>query len=165
MRAGHLAHSPEGSGPCTDRLLPTTPFDRFKCIPTYAVTMTMLVAYDGRENTEKALDRAISEAVLHGEKLYILSVIPRGSETQADIDRTHSFADAALERAKAGGADAHVIVESGVPDTEILSAASRFGCETIFVGRSGKTSLDRVIMGSVSNSIVANAKCTVVVVQ
>ena len=26
----------------------------------------MLVAYDGRENTEKALDHAISEAVLHG---------------------------------------------------------------------------------------------------
>ena len=127
--------------------------------------MTMLVAYDGRENTEKALDHAISEAVLHGEKLYILSVIPRGSETQADIDRTHSFADAALEKARAGGADAHVIVESGVPDAEILSAASRFGCGTIFVGRSGKTSLDRVIMGSVSNSIVANAKCTVVVVQ
>ena len=39
MRAGHLAHSPEGSGPCTDRLLPTTPFDRFKCIPTYAVSL------------------------------------------------------------------------------------------------------------------------------
>ena len=89
----------------------------------------MLDAYDGRENTEKALDHAISEAVLHGEKLYILSVIPRGSETQADIDRTHSFADAALAKARAGGADAHVIVESGV------------------------------------HSIVANAKCTVVVVQ
>ncbi|MBQ7405895.1 MAG: universal stress protein, partial [Candidatus Methanomethylophilaceae archaeon] len=40
-----------------------------------------------------------------------------------------------------------------------------FGCGTIIVGRSGKTSLDRVIMGSVSNHVVANANCTVVVVQ
>lgn len=127
--------------------------------------MTMLIAYDGRENTEKALDHAISESVLHREKLYILAVVPRGSETQDDIDRTHAFADAALAKARAGGADAHVLVESGQPDAEILSAASRFDCGTIFVGRSGKTSLDRVIMGSVSNSIVANAKCTVVVVQ
>ncbi len=127
--------------------------------------MTMMVAYDGRENTEKALRLSIAEAVLHGEKLYILAVIPRGSETQADIDRTHAFADRALAMAREGGADAHVLVESGQPDDEILKAASRFGCGTIFVGRSGKTSLDRVIMGSVSNSIVANAKCTVVVVQ
>ncbi len=127
--------------------------------------MTMLVAYDGRKNTEKALNHAISESILHKEKLYILSVIPRGSESQEDIDNAHRYADEALARAKAEGADAHVLVESGQPDTEILSAAVRFRCGTIFVGRSGKTSIDRVIMGSVSNSIVANAKCTVVVVQ
>lgn len=127
--------------------------------------MTMLVAYDGRKNTEKALDHAIDESILHKEKLYILSVIPRGSESQEDIDNTHRFADAALAKAKEAGADAHVLVESGQPDTEILSAATRFRCGTIFVGRSGKTSIDRVIMGSVSNSIVANANCTVVVVQ
>ena len=56
-------------------------------------------------------------------------------------------------------------MESGQPDKVILETASRFSCDTIIVGRSGKTALDRVIMGSVSNSIVANAKCTVIVVQ
>jgi len=101
-----------------------------------APNMTMLIAYDGRENTEKALDYAIRNSVVYGEKLIILSVVAKGADT--DIQRVRSIAESALEN---------------------------FDCDTIIVGRSGKTSLDRVILGSVSNSIVANAKCTVIVVQ
>lgn len=125
--------------------------------------MTMLIAYDGRENTEKALDYAIRNSVVYGEKLIILSVVAKGADT--DIQRVHSVAESGLEKARSAGADAQSLVESGQPDKVILETASRFDCNTIIVGRSGKTSLDRVIMGSVSNSIVANAKCTVIVVQ
>ena len=123
----------------------------------------MLIAYDGRENTEKALDYAIRNSVVYGERLIILSVVVKGAD--ADVQKVHGYAESALEKAKARGADAQSIVESGQPDRVILETAARFDCGTIIVGRSGKTTLDRVIMGSVSNSIVANAKCTVIVVQ
>lgn len=125
--------------------------------------MSMLIAYDGRENTEKALDYAIRNSVVYGEKLIILSVVVKGAD--ADVQKVHDYTSAALEKAKAQGADVQSIVESGQPDKVILENAARFGCDTIIVGRSGKTTIDRVIMGSVSNSIVANAKCTVIVVQ
>lgn len=125
--------------------------------------MSMLIAYDGRENTEKALDYAIRNSVVYGEKLIILSVVVKGAD--ADVHKVHDYTSVALEKAKAQGADAQSIVESGQPDKVILENAVRFGCDTIIVGRSGKTTIDRVIMGSVSNSIVANAKCTVIVVQ
>lgn len=125
--------------------------------------MAMLIAYDGRENTEKALDYAIGNAKVYGDKLIILAVVPKGSE--GDVQTIHSYTDAAVEKAKAAGADVQGIVESGQPDKVILETAARFDCHTIIVGRSGKTTLDRVIMGSVSNSIVANANCTVIVVQ
>lgn len=125
--------------------------------------MSMLIAYDGRQNTEKALDYAIRNSVVYGEKLIILSVIAKGSE--CDIQTVTSYTESALKKAKEAGSDAQSIVESGQPDKVILETASRFDCGTIIVGRSGKTSLDRVIMGSVSNFIVANAKCTVIVVQ
>ena len=123
----------------------------------------MLIAYDGRENTEKALDYAIRNSVVYGERLIILSVVVKGAD--ADVQKVHGYAESALEKAKAQGVDAQSIVESGQPDRVILETAARFDCGTIIVGRSGKTTLDRVIMGSVSNSIVANAKCTVIVVQ
>lgn len=125
--------------------------------------MSMLIAYDGRENTEKALDYAIRNSVVYGERLIILSVVVKGAD--ADVQKVHGYAESALEKAKAQGVDAQSIVESGQPDRVILETAARFDCGTIIVGRSGKTTLDRVIMGSVSNSIVANAKCTVIVVQ
>lgn len=125
--------------------------------------MTMLIAYDGRQNTEKALDYAINHSVTYGEKLIVLIVVSKGSE--ADLQKMHGFADKAVSKAKEKGAEVQSIVESGQPDKVILETASRFSCDTIIVGRSGKTALDRVIMGSVSNSIVANAKCTVIVVQ
>lgn len=128
-----------------------------------AAGMSMLIAYDGRENTEKALDYAIRNSVVYGERLIILSVVVKGAD--ADVQKVHGYAESALEKAKAQGVDAQSIVESGQPDRVILETAARFDCGTIIVGRSGKTTLDRVIMGSVSNSIVANAKCTVIVVQ
>ena len=100
---------------------------------------------------------------MRGETLYVVSVVPKGPDS--DPATVHAFVDAAVERARSEGCDARKVVESGQPERVILEAAARFGCGTIVVGRSGKTSLDRVIMGSVSNHVVANAKCTVVVVQ
>lgn len=122
----------------------------------------MLVAYDGRENTEKAVDYAIRNSKVYSEQLIILSVVTRDGK----LDEVREKTEAARRRAEADGADVKAIVESGEPDKVILQTASRFGCDTIIVGRSNrKSSFDRVVMGSVSNSIVANAGCTVVVVQ
>lgn len=145
-------------------------FDNVLCNITTAISvtedsdvMTMLIAYDGRTNTEKALDYAIRNSVVYGEKLIVLTVITKNAVSEIDV--AHDNADKAVSKAKAGGADVQSIVESGQPDKVILETAARFDCGTIIVGRSNKTSFDRVIMGSVSNSIVANAKCTVIVVQ
>ena len=39
--------------------------------------MTVLLAYDGRPNTEKALDYAIRHSVNYSEPLYILTVVSK----------------------------------------------------------------------------------------
>ncbi len=72
--------------------------------------MSMLIAYDGRENTEKALDYAIRNSVVYGERLIILSVVVKGAD--ADVQKVHGYAESALEKAKAQGADAQSIVDS-----------------------------------------------------
>lgn len=125
--------------------------------------MTMIVAYDGRLNTEKALEYAIKNASVYKESLRIITVLTKSND--AEISRVHDYMDKALEKAKECGVDATITIESGQPEKVILQACSRFNCSTIIVGRSSKTSFDRIVMGSVSNYIVANAKCTVIVVQ
>ena len=127
--------------------------------------MTTMIAYDGRENTRRALEYAISHSVTYGDRLYIVSVIPKSSSSPEEISRVRAYMDEALEQARGRDVDAQALIESGSPEKDLLEAANRFSCDTIVVGRSSKTSFDRVIMGSVSNHIVANAKCNVIVVQ
>lgn len=127
--------------------------------------MTILIAYDGRPNTEKALDYAVRHSVNYNEPLYILTVVSKEQMDPDDPDpAVREYMEAAQRRAAAEGSVVHTIIETGKPDETILETASRFKCDTIVVGRSNKSPLDRFILGSVSNYIVKNAQCTVIVV-
>ena len=129
--------------------------------------MTSLVAYDGMEHTEKALEYAIQHSKVYKEHLYILSMITSKDEldTEVEMEKVNAYMDKALKKATAEGADAQVILESGTPAKGILDAAERFGADTVIVGRSDKTLFDRAVLGSVSDQVVRSAKCVVIVVQ
>ena len=127
--------------------------------------MTILLAYDGRASTEKALDYAIRHSINYDEPLYILTVVSKDRMDPDDPDlAVQEYMEAAQHKAMSEGSDAHTIIEVGKPDDTIMEVAERFKCETIIVGRSNKSALDRFILGSVSKSIVKEANCTVIVV-
>ena len=129
--------------------------------------MATILAYDGMKNTKKALEYAIEHSKVYKEKLYIFSVIT--SKDMLDKEKELSHVKGYLEDAKkiaiAKGADAEILLESSAPAKGVLEAAERFGVKTIVVGRSDKTAFDRAVLGSVSEDVVRNAKCTVIVVQ
>jgi nucleotide-binding universal stress UspA family protein len=56
-------------------------------------------------------------------------------------------------------------VSGGKPSEEILSAARTHRAEIIVMGTNGRTGLDRLLVGSVAESVVRNAPCTVIVVK
>ena len=127
--------------------------------------MTILMAYDGKPHTKKALDYAIEYAKAFDDTLYILSVIP-SKEFVDETDRIRSTLDSVKEEASKVGVKVITIIEAGHPSDVVLASAKRFECSAIIVGRAdNKTGIDRVVLGSVSNSVVSNAQCTVVVVQ
>ncbi|HPP45033.1 MAG TPA: universal stress protein [Methanomassiliicoccaceae archaeon] len=47
----------------------------------------------------------------------------------------------------------------------MLSAAERIRAGAIIVGTSGKSTLDRVLMGGVSEHVVRNSRCSVIVIR
>ena len=59
----------------------------------------------------------------------------------------------------------YVILPTGSDGEAVLNAADRVKADAIVVGTSGKTAIDRVLIGSVSEYIVRNSKCTVIVVK
>jgi len=130
--------------------------------------MPVLVAYDGKEHTKKALEYAANHAVKYGTRLYIFSAIISKDKLDSEVEteEVEKYLEEAKGIAVGLGADADTVMGSGTPWKGILDAAERFGCDTIVVGRAvNKSTFDRAFLGSVSDAVVRNAKCVVIVVQ
>ena len=128
--------------------------------------MTTLLAYDGRRSCQRALDYAISYAVNFNEPLYIVTIVSKDQMDPEDPDPTvREYMEAAQKKASAEGAIVHSIIETGKPDEMVLDIADRFNCDTIIVGRSDRSSLDRLFLGSVSDYVIKNAEATVILVS
>ncbi len=127
--------------------------------------MTILIAYDGKPDTEAALDYATRLSIALNEPMYILTVVTKDQMDPEDLDPTiQQYMEAASQKALSQGADVHTIIEVGKPDDAILEVVDRFQCDAIVVGRPNRSRFDRMVMGSVSQDLVENATCPVIIV-
>lgn len=127
--------------------------------------MTILCAYDGRKNTESALEYAIRHSLNYSEPLYILTIVSKEQMNPEDPDPTvREYMEAAQRRAASEGAEVQTIIQIGKPDELVLEVADLYKCDTIVLGKSNKSSWDKMILGSVSNSVVKNFNGTVILV-
>lgn len=69
-----------------------------------------------------------------------------------------------LEEAKTAGVKARKLLIEGSPDEAIAEAAVQNQVDLIIMGSHGRTGLSRLIQGSVSAHVIANAKCPVMTV-
>jgi nucleotide-binding universal stress UspA family protein len=63
------------------------------------------------------------------------------------------------------GVRADVLVEDGPASAGVVRAAESMSAELVVVGSSGKTGLRRVLLGSVAESVVRRAPCSILVVR
>ncbi len=128
--------------------------------------MSALLAYDGRPTSEKALEFAIEYSIRFEDPLYILTVVREEQmDPEAPDDSVAEYMQAAQRKAAFSGATVHTIIETGKADETVIDVADRYDCDTIIVGRSNRSSLDRFLLGSVSGHVVKHAKCTVILVS
>lgn len=129
--------------------------------------MTVLLATDGKPHSEKAVSYALEYAASRKENLCIVFAVSPKSED--DKDRIIKQGMSVLEELKKRGEKENIkvttMLEAGNPYEAVLNAADRVKASVIVVGTSGKTAIDRVLIGSVSEYIVRNSKCTVIVVK
>ena len=124
--------------------------------------MSVLLAYDGMSSSDAALDYAIKYSIRFDEPLYILTFV-RDDEPEAP-ESVCEYMQASQRVAASEGAVVHTMIESGRPDETILDVADRFDCSVVILGRPERSSLDRFFLGSVSDSVAKNARCTVILV-
>ena len=84
---------------------------------------------------------------------------------QAERD-ARSLLEERAERVRSeGGKVAETHLGAGRPDKEIVRLARVLGVGTIMLGSRGLGALDRMLIGSVSESVVRHAHCPVYVVR
>ena len=108
-------------------------------------------------------------------KLTVISVVPNlcFSEIGTDCDTVTKLYRAEVEGAMEGVKtllrekviEAETIIFEGSPAHVIVDQARGMGMDLIVIGATGKQVTERVIFGSVSSKVAANAPCSVLVVR
>jgi len=129
--------------------------------------MNVLLATDGKSHSDKATKYAMNYAKTFNAQLFIVFVVsPKADEDKEKlVQNGMQVLEKLKTEAKSSGVNVTTLLEAGNPYESILAASDRIKAETIIVGTSGKTVLDRVLIGSVSEYIVRNSRCTVIIVK
>lgn len=137
----------------------------------------IIVAVDGSEQGEKAFEKAVSIAVENDAELILAHVIDtRSFATVAAFDQSvaskaDEFALELMDKytrkaERAGLSDVEKAIEFGSPRAVIpREIAEKYNADLIICGATGLNTVERFIIGSVSEGIARNAPCDVLIVR
>ncbi|WP_166172631.1 universal stress protein [Rubrobacter tropicus] len=138
----------------------------------------ILLATDGSEDASAATRAAVDLAKRSGSELHVvhafefippreyMSVALRLRTAQGASARGQELLDEQVERIERYGVKvAGAQVRAGSPVDQILSAAEEIGAGLVVIGRRGLGGVRRLLMGSVSEGVIHNARCPVLVLR
>ena len=145
--------------------------------------MRVLLAIDGSEHTEAVVDEIARQHFPAESEVRVISVVEQpyfsgmgegGMSAYAEIENTaRGRARAAVEKAatklRADEENRQLNVTtkviSGSPKRVILEEAEAFGTDLIVIGSHGHGTLERFLLGSVSQAVALHARCSVEIVR
>ncbi|MEI6293230.1 MAG: universal stress protein [Methanomicrobiales archaeon] len=135
----------------------------------------IVIATDGSEKNLSAVIEGVMLARISGAKLYIVYVIDTKPLTTGVIEESYAGmydslreeGEQALEQAKdlAGDLGADTFLLTGKPANEITRFVKEQGSDLLVIGTQGKSGLGKLLLGSVAESIIRTAPCSVLVVR
>ncbi|QLG50500.1 universal stress protein [Natrinema halophilum] len=129
----------------------------------------VLIPTDGSDGTRRSINHGVTIADRFDATIHALSVVPEGPLGTLQTDEAIPAAHRAVERIEAEGTregiDVVTAIEQGVPHEQILEYADDNGIDMIVMGTQGRTGLDRVLVGSVTERVVRMAHVPVVTVR
>jgi nucleotide-binding universal stress UspA family protein len=137
----------------------------------------ILVPTDGSKGVNKAVRHALSIADRYDATAHVLYVVNTSAYSTLPADSNWESITAALEdegeRATAeiaaelrdAGVDTVTTVDEGVPHKTILRYADENDADLIVMGTHGKTGLDRLLLGSVTEKVVRSSETPVLTVR
>ncbi len=146
--------------------------------------MKILFATDGSKESDRAIEMLEQLRFGEGDAIKIISVVdvalpasfesfsyvPDASEMQKAAtaharNSLDSSAELLREKIGASGSQVQSEVLFGPPDVRIVECAEEFKADLIIVGSHDYSRWERLLVGSVSDSVVHHAPCSVLVVR
>lgn len=144
--------------------------------------MRILLALDGSPTSEAATRTLIEQMKPAGSDVRLLHIVEpfpvklaeaEGSNASPDFDRARLEQRQAAERLlknaatklQAAGFNVTWMVQEGDPRMAILDDAEAWSADLIVVGSHGRTGLQRLLMGSVSEAVARHAACSVEIIR
>jgi nucleotide-binding universal stress UspA family protein len=143
-----------------------------KCSGSYH---SLLVPFDGSEQSKKALSRACELAKVDAAEVSVLYVIPRYEEMM-DFFKTDAIkkslfqeAEKIVETAKslaAGlGMEIKAVVQEGNAADKIVEIAGTMKHDLIVAGTHGWRGVNKALLGSTAERVIAYANCPILIVK
>ncbi|MEG4445616.1 universal stress protein [Microcoleus sp. AT9_B5] len=135
---------------------------------------TVLVAIDNSELATQVLQVVGQFQLEPTAKVILVHVVSSGTDFDAVVDRPHAQGDEIAYREvekllqsyqEKLPCQSELEIVSGQPAEEIVRLANIYKVDLIAIGCRGLTGLKRILEGSVSAEVVAEAPCSVLVVR
>lgn len=135
----------------------------------------ILLPFDNSDFSKKALSRAYALAKEEGSDVTILYVIPRYEEMiefmktdsirESLRDEARKILEAAKNSISGNGTLIKAVVQEGQAAEQIVEVAGKLHNDLIVMGSCGWTGMNKAIIGSTTERVIANAACPVLVVR
>ena len=140
---------------------------------------TLLVALDGSDGGQRALDAAVEHAKLTQARMvltYVIEWTPYSFHTAQELAERHKRRESEIERAntsilepqvaavKAQNIEVEAVVRPGKIAATIVELASEHQANQIYIGRRGESLVHSMIFGSVTAALIQTAEVPVTVV-
>lgn len=170
LMMGSVTSKVIGHTQCNVLVIPRAATVRFKNI---------LAATDGSKYSDSAIREAVSIAKQHGSELTFLAVVPSGSISPLDIvhaqmqrhlitDEEHKVAETVVKSVKdfaaKKGVSARGLILEGTPYQEIVDTADKKKMDLIVIGSRGKSGVEKLLMGSVTERVIVLSPCALLVI-
>jgi nucleotide-binding universal stress UspA family protein len=145
----------------------------------------LLLGVDGSEGSARAVAAVSRRSWPAGSRLHLVSVLDlrvvypvlAGSEALAwmpaqpvislddERQQVQQILEQAAEEPRRAGLSVETTVLDGDPKQALIAAAEDWGADCLFVGAQGLSRLERFLIGSVSSTVAARARCSVEVIR
>ena len=136
----------------------------------------ILLAYDGSEGANTALNAGINLAKIHQAELWALAVqekLPRFSGTIDEVKEEKQFAndqygkllEAAKVKAKEAGGVLKTLMRPGHPAQTIVAVAKEGKFDLVLVGHTGLSGVWAAFLGTTAEKVSRHAPCSVLIVR